>query len=287
MKIAVTGASGFIGREFLKIISPDIEVIALTRNKKDGFLITDYSVENLILLLKGVDTIVHLASIRGASDSYNTFIENEILIENILKAMTATDCKRIIYMSSISVYSDQESLPWVEKQCVSPQTFYGLSKITGEHLCRLYAEKGIQYIIFRCAIVYGLDHSKRMISNFIDRAFCKKTLILRGRSTAKRDFIYVKEIASVLCWAVEGKLTENETYNLGSNEAYTNYEIAVSINKCFENSDNFEYIDNIRESIINSYMNSDKLFGTGYVKQWNFADSLEDIKKDMHEQKII
>lgn len=278
MRIAVTGASGFIGQEFIRALPSSVNMILLSRKKQEGFVETDYSVDSLIPLLKGVDIIVHLASVRGKADQYDTFMENEILIENILKAMVSSDCKRIIFMSSIAVYSDPQNLPWKEGQCASPQTFYGLSKLTGEHLCRLYAEKGIHYIIFRCGIVFGLDHTARMISNFISRASRGEQLILTGKSIAKRDFVYVKEVARALVYATEGKLPDNEIYNLGSGEAYTNLEVAEAVNCCFENMGNLKCDETTAEQVINSYMCSEKLYRTGFKKEWNLRDALKDIK---------
>lgn len=277
MKIAVTGASGFIGQEFMKALPASVEVLRLSRSKRAAYVETDYSVDGLITLLEGVDLIVHLASVRGTSNSYDAFIKNEILIENILKAMVGSNCKRVIFMSSIAVYSDQQNMPWREDQRALPQTFYGLSKLTGEHLCQLYAAKGINYTIFRCGIVYGMDYTRRIISNFICRAARKDQLILTGQSIARRDFVYVKEVARALVWAIE-KIPENEIYNLGSGEAYTNLELAKNINLCFENEGNLVYIDNVEEQIINSYMSSEKLRRAGFVHEWNLHAALEDIK---------
>lgn len=286
MKIAITGASGFIGQEFIKKLPTSVDVLLLSRRKREGYIETNYSIDELTALLQGVDLIVHLASVRGKSDKYDTFIENEILIENILKAMVGSDCKRIIFMSSIAVYSDLRNLPWKEEQCVSPQTFYGLSKLTGEYLCRLYAAKGIRYTIFRCGIVYGLDHTGRMISNFISRASRKERLMLMGKSIARRDFVYVKEVAGALMFATMGNLPENEIYNLGSGEAYTNLEVAESVNFCFGNIGNLDYVDELEEQIINSYMCSEKLYKAGFKREWNLQIALEDIKDGIEIENI-
>lgn len=286
MKIVVTGASGFIGQEFVRNIPASVDAVLLSRRKQKGYIETDYSTEELIPLLRGADVIVHLASIRGKSDRYETFIENEILIENILKAMVNSDCKRIIFMSSIAVYSDQQALPWREEQCVFPQTFYGLSKLTGEYLCQLYAAKGIQYTVFRCGIVYGLDHTERMISNFIRCASRREQLVLTGKSVAKRDFIYVKEVVGALIFVVLGNFPENEIYNLGSGEAYTNLEVAETVNHCFGNVGNLDYDSGVTEQIIDSYMCSDKLYSAGFKKAWSLQAALKDIKDGIKSENI-
>ena len=199
-------------------------------------------------------------------------------MDNILKAMLQCGCRRIIFMSSLAVYSDQAMIPWQEDQRTSPQTFYGLRKLTGEYLCQLYSSKGIEYTIFRCGIVYGLDHTKRMISVFIDQASKKETLHLTGKSVAKRDFIYVKEVVNALNWAIGSNSSINETFNLGSREAYRNLEVAEMINNCFGNQGNLEYDDSVPEQVINSYMESSKIERAGYKYRYNIVSALNDIK---------
>lgn len=286
MRIAITGASGFIGSEFRKNLIPDWDIVALSRTEKEGFWETDYSVESLTRAFDNVDIVIHLASIRGKAEEYSAFTKNEILIENILKAMLACRCKRIIFMSSLAVYSDQKRVPWSEEQCVCPQTFYGLSKLAGEYLCQLYASKGITYTILRCGIVYGLDHTKRMISNFIDQAYRKEMLCLTGKSVNKRDFVYVKEVVKVLNWAVQTSDLDNQIINLSSGEAYTNLEIAEAVNECFDNVGNLKYDDTAPENIINSYMSADKLRELGFKHDYSLKSALIDIKEGIQGENI-
>lgn len=285
MKIVVTGASGLIGTELLRQLRDhtddnNIEVIPLSRSEKDGLVCTDYSVESLSQIFDGADVIIHLAARRGAAEQYTQFQENDFVTENILRAMKAAKVKRIIFMSSISVYSSQHDLPWSEEQHPIPQTFYALSKLAGEGLCQLYARKGISYTIFRCAIVLGLENSGRMLSTFVRQAANGERISLRGKSEAKRDFIYVKEAARALIWAIFEEHAENQIYNLGSNEQYTNLEVAQRINKVFANEGNLDYDDTVKEKVTDSYMDSSKLYKAGYVPKYHFESALLDIREE-------
>ena len=282
MRIIITGASGNIGSKLLDAVNKKGDsVIGLTRGQHDGLVSTDYNVESLSDIFSGADVVVHLASKRGSADDYRSFIENEITTENILKAMLIAKVPRIIFMSSIAVYSDKESLPWSETQYPTPQTFYGLSKLTCEYLCKQYSKKDINYIILRCGIVYGNDNTKRMISAFINEAIAKTTLILRGKSVAKRDFIYVKDVVSALLWGIYQYEGKNEIFNLGSGTALTNLEVANAVNDCFENSGNLNYENTVEEYIINSYMDSSKIQGAGFSTSFSFISALRDIRNDM------
>ena len=286
MKIIITGASGNIGSKlFAKLIDGNgNQVIGLSRSLHKGLETTDYSISELEKLFQNADIVVHLASHRGTEDDYHSFIDNETITENILKAMQTAKVPRIIFMSSIAVYSDESMLPWKEEQYPTPQSFYGLSKLTCEYLCKQYSAAGIDYTIFRCGIVFGGDHSKRMVSTFIDEAIDKKTLSLNGKSIARRDFIYVKDTVSALLWGIYEAKEKNQIYNLGCGVPMSNLEIAETINECFDNTGNLIYDDSVKETVINSYMDISKISGAGFHNNFTFNSALQDIKQEYKQQ---
>ncbi len=282
MKIIITGASGNIGSKLLAVLKEKYrdEVIGLSRTYHEGLDMTDYSVESLVNIFHNADLVVHLASRRGIAEDYQTYAENEIITENILKAMLATGVQRIIFMSSIAVYSEEAMLPWKEAQYPFPQSFYGLSKLMCEHLCRQYSAKGIDYTVLRCGIVYGGNHSKRMISSFIDKATAKDTLLLRGKSIAKRDFIYVKDVVSALLWSIYESPEKNQIYNLGSGVPLTNLEVALTVNRCMDNDGNLIYEDSVSETVADSYMDISKITAAGFHSSFTFQSALQDIRNE-------
>lgn len=282
MKIVITGASGNIGSKLLASLKKEYkdEVIGLSIDKEEGLLTTNYSVNELTNIFKDADVIVHLAARRGIEHDYSLFQENETLTENILKAMLIANVKRIIFMSSIAVYSDQTTLPWKEDQSLFPQSAYGMSKLRCEELIKQYSLMGIEYTIFRGSIVYGGDYSKRMISTFIAQAKTKKTLVLNGKSIAKRDFIYVKEVVNALVWSIYKLNTTNQIYNLGSGEVYSNLEVANKINDCFGNKDNLIYNNSYKEATINSYVDVSKIKNEGYKHLYSFTSGLNALKEE-------
>lgn len=281
MTVAITGATGLIGSELIKSLENKLEVRGVTRGKNTNLLYhTDYSVESLLPIFESVDIVVHLAAIRGKGTDYKQFADNALLTENVLKASIEAHVSKVIYMSSIAVYSNVNSAPWTEEQLVSPQTFYGLSKITGEHLCEIYSRKGIDYTIFRCGIVLGITNNNRMTDIFIQRAAERKPIIVKGKSRAKRDFIYSKDVTRALCWEIFSNHAKNQIYNLGSNKAYTNLEIANEINRAFENDGNLVYVDDYLENIDDSRMDSSKLRKAGFQLQYNLSSALDDIRKE-------
>lgn len=286
MRVAVTGASGLIGTELTKLLDENhIEWVGLSRTAEHApFRSTDYSVGSLTDIFADVDVVVHLAAIRGrdGKNGYRDYAENEILTENLLKAMEISNPRRIIFLSSISVYSDLTLLPWHEDIRPKPASFYGLSKLTCEYLCESYSRNDIKSVIFRCAHVLGLEDKGYMLSKFLNGAAKHETLTVKGKSVAKREFIYVKDVAQGIVWAIQNSHIDG-IYNLGTGVGYTNLEIASTINECFDNIGNIDYIDSVYEGIASSIMDISKLRKAGFSASYSLTDGVNDIKKDKFE----
>ena len=284
MRVAITGASGLIGCETVKcFIDNQIDFVALGRFPRSNFtnyMLTDYSIDSLINIFRDVDVVVHLAAIRNTNivDCYQNYIDNEILTEKVLRAMAIVGVKRIIYMSSISVYSDLRLLPWSENQVVSPKTFYGLSKLAGEYLCSLYREKGISSTILRCAHVLGFEDKGYMLGNFLKQASQKKQLTVKGKSLAYRQFIYVKDVARAILWVILNNISG--LFNLGLDKSYLNIQIAQMINRSFFNDTDINYIVDVDEGISSSYMDVSLLLREGFKANYDFESAILDIRKD-------
>ena len=108
MKIAITGASGFIGKKVIEELAGKTEIIALTRSisieqttEDVRWVQTDYSVELLSEQFHGVDVVIHLAAVRGVSGNIADYHSNECLTENILIAMGNSGVRHIVFASSI------------------------------------------------------------------------------------------------------------------------------------------------------------------------------------------
>ena len=70
-----------------------------------------------------------------------------------------------------------------------------------------------------------------MMNTFIDRAFNKQSLKVIGKSQAKREFVYIKDVARAIILALN-KPEYHGSLNIGSNKAHSNLEIARIVNEC-------------------------------------------------------
>lgn len=274
MRIAVTGASGFIGTELLGELekSKGIEVTAITRGgsaRADSpfctWKETDWSADNLTEALDGADAVIHLAGVRGTTSDREDYAVNMEMTQNLLEAMAKAGTKRIVFASTISVYDDEDEIPWKEDSTLKGRTAYGESKISCERLIQEYAAKnGFTCGIVRIAQVLGEGERRRgMMNVFIDTAASGGVLKVIGKSEAKRQYIYVKDLTKILTVLAAGSDTvdagEDVIVNAGMPEAYTNLEIARIVNKVFGNATPIDYDDSSPETIRPSNMDISRL----------------------------
>ena len=110
MKVVVTGASGFVGKQLLNVLSKDHEVVALsrrTRKSDDGIQWVQcdlFSLLDIERTLSGADVAVYLVhsmlpSARLTQGSFRDF--DMILADNFARAAKLANIKHIIYLSGI------------------------------------------------------------------------------------------------------------------------------------------------------------------------------------------
>lgn len=294
MRVGITGGSGFLGKEISRVLkeqghTPIIIGRRASFDTEHEYCQTDYSVESLDKVLSGFEALIHLASIRGAGGNISDFHNNEIIAENIFKSCVNSRLNNIVYASTIAVYSDSDNIPWSEKHIPSPKTLYGVSKLACEHIGEIYHRRyGLNIKSLRIAQVLGEGERKGfMMNTFIDNAFNRKSLNVIGKSIAKREFVYIKDVAKAMLLAIL-KPEIHGSFNIGSNTAYTNLEIANIINKCFSNKGNITYNELEDEKMESSLMSSLKAYKVlGYSAEYSLEQALIEIRDQKLEVRSV
>ncbi|TLS37481.1 NAD-dependent epimerase/dehydratase family protein [Pseudalkalibacillus caeni] len=246
MKILVTGAAGFIGSHLC-------EHLLLDKNHKvigvDGFLgFTNHSIkqrnltnlishprfqlvkEDLLFInwshyLNDVDVIFHLAGIPGVRSSwgenFKLYVDYNInATQRLLEACRTLPIKKFIYASTSSVYGDKTGKLSENSSC-SPLSPYGVSKLTGEYLCKVYQENdGIPIVILRYFTVYGTRQRPDMaIHRFIKSILLNKPIEVYGDGKQTRDFTFISDCVQGTAAALYTKnFIIGETINIGGKE---------------------------------------------------------------------
>ena len=238
MNVLVTGGAGFIGSHLLQKLSREKHNVVVIDNGSFGDYgrlvgrdvllwendICDAKIIKKILAGK-FDIIVHLAAQTMVDSSIKDPIfdasENIMGTLNVLEA--ARQCgARVIFASTAATYGDvvEDDLPVVESQALSPQSFYGLTKVGVEKYLALYHQHyGLDYVICRFANVYGERQGDKgeggVISIFAKRIAAGKDITIYGNGTQTRDFVYAGDIARGICKAMTTE-NVNTVYNLST-----------------------------------------------------------------------
>jgi dTDP-glucose 4,6-dehydratase len=305
MRLLITGAAGFIGSNFVRMIASGkfagISSVAVLdkltyAGVKENLLsaqnISDYSfVEGDIcdpglvaLMLEGVDAVVNFAaeshvdrSINGASDFVQT---NIVGVQVLLDAIKASGRNiRFLQVSTDEVYGSIESGSWTEDWPLQPNSPYSASKASGEMLARSYNRThGLDVVITRCSNNYGTHHfPEKLIPLFITNLIEGKKVPVYGTGENVRDWLHVDDhcrgIYSVLMNGRSG-----EAYNIGGGRELTNNEITRLILEAMDADEScIEYVGDrkghdLRYSVDWTKINRD----LGYEPQVKFEDGLKE-----------
>ena len=189
MRVALTGANGNFGREFLA--RADFNVIPINRGDWSGI---DH------LMSRRVDVVIHAAcDLQGSMEqSPGKLIDsNHVTTARLLEAMKIHKIPRLIFMSSCAVYGD--SIRSGETNDCHPASINGLSKLLNEKIISEFcAANNIKYEILRVFNMYGgtdhfsiLSHIRKSLKNGVP-------FTLNNAGIAQRDFIHVADVASIV-----------------------------------------------------------------------------------------
>ncbi len=241
MKFLITGGAGFIGSHIAEELINKGEVVVfdnLSVGKKEfspngcNFIKGDIkNKEEISNAMKDVDIVFHDAafvSIRGSFEKIREVLENNFLgTLNVFESAKDNNVGKIIFASSMDVYGEPQYLPVDEKHPLNTKSLYGLSKITGEMLCKTFEEKyGIKCTVLRYFNTYGTRQTPSpyvgVITNFIVQALEKKPLTVYGDGNQTRDYVWVNDVAQANVLAAFSK--KSGVFNVGSGEE-------ISVNK--------------------------------------------------------
>ncbi len=174
--------------------------------------------------MKGKDYVFHLAALwllqcyeypRAAFDVNigGTF--------NVIESCVKNKVKKLVYSSSASVYGDAVEIPMTEEHPYNNKTFYGATKISGEHMLRAFHERyKLPYVGLRYMNVYGERQDYHgaytaVLMKALDRISQNQSPIIYGDGSQTYDFIHVKDVARANVFALLSQ--ENEGFfNVGS-----------------------------------------------------------------------
>lgn len=149
MKIIITGATGFVGKNLTQYLTTKSDTV-IPLSIRNG----DYQLDNT------ADVIIHLAG--KAHDTKNTSEESDYyqinteLTKVLFDKFLQSDIKDFIFFSSVKAAADSVEGTLTEDSKANPQTAYGKSKLKAEtYLLSKQLPSNKRLIIIRPCMIHG------------------------------------------------------------------------------------------------------------------------------------
>ncbi len=173
--------------------------------------------------MKNIDGVVHLAAL-WLLQCYEypraAFDVNIRGMFNVLESCVANNVKRLVYSSSASVYGDAVEEPMTEDHPYNNWTFYGATKIAGEHMFKAFHKRyGLEGVGLRYMNVYGprQDYKGTYIAvmmKILDNIDKGISPVVFGDGSQAYDFIYVGDVGRANVCALKSDMPFG-FYNVG------------------------------------------------------------------------
>ncbi len=244
MKVLVTGGAGFIGSNLADAFLRMGHEVRVLDDISTGFLenvpaqaeLIEAEVSDAQAVAKavdGVELVVHLAAhravLRSVEDPLATDTANTHGTLTVLKAAVDAGVRRVVYASSSSVYGANPPMPTPETAPTRPRSPYAVTKLAGEHYCRVFAELyGLETVSFRYFNVFGPRQRPdsayaAVIPLFIEALRRGDRPTVHGDGGQSRGFTYIDDVvrANEAAAAAPPAACQGQIYNIAGERSYS------------------------------------------------------------------
>jgi dTDP-4-dehydrorhamnose reductase len=216
MKIAVTGHKGTLGKRFVE----------------RGYTPLECDITNIEETFDTVssvnpDVIIHCASMTSVAECENNDKEaykvNARSVSHVLDAFAG----KFIYLSTVHVFDGQRYWDYSEKHIPNAVNVYGLTKLAGEQIVKLWGNPYTIVRISRTFDYYSLSEPLGNLVYEIEDTIEMPTFI-------KRSFVHADHLVEGISWVAENEQSKNGgILNISGTHTFSYYDFWIQIARVF------------------------------------------------------
>lgn len=304
MKCFVTGGAGFIGSHLVDRLLADGHEVCMYDNFSTGNaehmssrascfrgdILDRYHFPQVLADFKP-DIVYHLAAHADIQQNWQhpreVWETNVTGTLNVLEAMRASGCQRLVFTSTGSVYGDCAVVPTPEDAPMPVQTsIYAASKLAAEGLIQAYVAGGhLSATVFRFVSVLGPRYSHGHLIDFYRQLRDhSEYLNVLGDGHQLKSYLHVSDCVAALV-TVGPACAPLATFNLGTDEAITVRESIALLCATMGLTPDVRYGLGDRGWIgdnPNLLLDTQRIRATGWTPQWSIRDAVVDTVKNFY-----
>jgi UDP-glucose 4-epimerase len=237
MRFLITGAAGFLGAPLANRLVEEGNMVVglddLSTGNPDRLLPKVNLIRGdvndrpkLWSLLQEVDCVYHLAARVIVPES--VLYPREYSQVNVggtvslMEAMRDVGVRRVVFISSGSIYGNQNTQPLKETARPNPRSPYAVSKLSAEYYVRTIGDLwGIETVCLRVFNAYGPGQRmppsySPLIPHCLKQAVENGTIIIHGDGKQSRDYVYVDDVVNAMVGAATSPKVNHLIINVGS-----------------------------------------------------------------------
>jgi UDP-glucose 4-epimerase len=250
MRFLITGAAGFLGAPLANsLVADGHRVVGLDdlstgdpqRLSPEVHLVRGDTNDRpkLWSLLQDVDCVFHLAARVIVPES--VLYPREYNLVNVggtvtlMEAMRDVGVKRVIFISSGTIYGNQRNQPVKERCRPNPRSPYAVSKLSAEYYVRTIGDLwGIETVCLRVFNAYGpnqpLPPSHAPVIPYCFRqALDNGTIVVHGNGEQTRDYVFIEDVVDAMMAASYAEKINRLIINVGSGKETSVNEIVKNV----------------------------------------------------------
>ncbi|HEY8785654.1 MAG TPA: NAD-dependent epimerase/dehydratase family protein [Candidatus Limnocylindria bacterium] len=239
MRALVTGGAGFIGSHLVHRLVTEGHSVSVVDDLSTGhrenlagcdvaLTALDLSRDPIDNLVKGVDTIFHLAAVpsvpRSVREPLRSHEAAATATLRLLDAARGASVGTFVNSSSSSVYGNVAQPPMVETMPTLPRSPYAVAKLAAEGYTRVFADlHGMRTVSLRYFNVFGprQDPSSAYaaaIPRFVAAYISRESPKVYDDGKQSRDFTYVANVVEANILAATAARLTGESVNVAAGE---------------------------------------------------------------------